>query len=597
MIENELTPATRQKQFMPDIPEFGCDLWHPNPFVAGTSVSFRQYDQTLSWDWHCRTPNRPIAPLWGEIAESLLSTTLREAKRFPNSARALANAGAAFLGQGALEKAAERFVEALRCDEHDCVALGGLARVRMLQGNLDAAKELYQRLSLENLDDASGLVGLAHVAVSTGRLDEGVALLERAAQSESGASLAKYHLALVLLRMNRSREAIRHLKSAIRGEVRWPAMHAALAVAYVLVGNLRRAEKEYRTTRRLMPDDQNAVRGLAEVLYRLGENDQAIRVLQDSLNRHPHDTKAREILARAYEKNSSYQRAREQLLEAEPMLSESQIDQRSRILNNIGVCSSLLDRTRSAGQWFSKSINSAPTASAIPYLNSARASIELSQFDSAIAALRLCQLRFPEAEVQLIPLLAACLLEKGEEINAAQELRRLVQKGTASSFVYAMLGAIIVEGEIGDLKGAIGVLEEGYARYRHDSRIGNNLAYAYLQAGWPARARQVLEDIEQAQESEVTLTATWGLLKLWERNFKEGEESYKRAETMARQRQQGRLAEQVRQKMHLELARYHLRERQFGKILPEVRKGLGLKGRKSFRLDLERLQAELQRIS
>jgi len=597
MIENALTPATRKKEFISDVPEFVCDMPHPNPFVVGTSVSFRQYEQSLSWNWRYRTAAIPLAPLWGEVAEGLLLKTLEDLKRFPDSARSFANAGAAFLGQGALEKAAEHFAAALSRDPHHRVALGGLARVRMLQGNAETAEKLYKRLAAESPDDASALIGLAHVAVSRERLEDAVSLLEEAVERRTNRSLAEYHLALLLLRINRSRDAIGHLRAGVRNELRWPAMHEALGMAYVVVGSLRKAETEFRTALRLVPNDKRAAHGLAEVLYRLGDNNAAIGVLRECLTNHPDDRTGREIIARVYEKKAAYKHARDQLLEAAPLVDENQVEQRGRILNNIGVCASLLDQRRSAEQWFLKSIDSAPAASSVPYLNSARVNIELAHFDSAINALRLCQLRFPQAERDLAPLLATCLVERGEEIEAAQGLRRAIQKGSGSPLAYAMLGGIIVESEIRDRDGAITVLESGYEIYPHDARIGNNLAYAYLQAGLPGRARTILQEVNEDADTEVVLTATWGLLRLWEGDLEEGKERYKRAESLARMKQQGRLAEQVRQKMHLELARYHLRSGEFSQVLPEIRRGLNLNGRKAFRLDLETLQSELGRIS
>jgi tetratricopeptide (TPR) repeat protein len=597
MNENEVTPESRRKEFIADVPEFACTLSHSNPFIPETSINLRQDGQTLSWDWRYRTPSKPIAPLWGEVAESLLSRTLRDAKRFPGSARALANAGAAFLGQGALEEAAQQFVAALHHEPHDPASLGGLARVRMLQGDLEAAKDLYERLHLVNSDDASASLGLAHVAVSKGELKDAVDLFERATQCDTGTSLAEYHLALLLLRLSRNSEAIAHLRSALRHEVRWPTMHEALGLAYVLNGSLRKAEKEFKTALRLIPDNERAAHGLAEVLDRLGENDGAIGFLNNFLTRKPQDAKARELIARAYEKASAYRRAREQLLEAEPLIDENHSDQRVRILNNIGVCSSLMDQAHSAGQWFAKSIDSEPTSSAIPYLNSARLDMELLRYESAISILRLCQLRFPNIQAQLVPLLAECLVRTDREIEAAQELRKLVEKGAATSLAYAMLGGIIVEPQIRDINGAISVLEEGYTKYPRDPRIGNNLAYVYLQAHLPGRARSILEDVGEFQEMDVPLIATWGLLNLWEGNLIEGEEKYKQAEALARRRGQTQLAEQVRQKMHLEIARYYFRRKEYAPILPEVRKGLLLKGRKSFRADLERLLAEVGRVS
>jgi tetratricopeptide (TPR) repeat protein len=595
MIENELTPATREKEFIAYIPEFGLDFPNSNPSIARTAITLRQEGHDLTWRWKYRVSSKPIAPLWGEIAESLLSYTSQDLKRFPNSARAHTNLGTAFLGQGALDQAAEHFSIALSLDSRNCLALGSMARTRMLQDRLEESEVLYRRLREENPDDASSLVGLAQIAVLRGSFEEGVTLFQEAGRSESSKPLASYHLALLLMRLNRAREAIGYLKEANGAQAPWPALHEALAVAYVIVGNLHKAETEFKIALRYSPDSKPTVHGLAEVLYRQGKNAAAANILQGALAKHPDDVGAREILARIYEVNSEYKHARQQLLEAEPLTGVSSQDQ-SRIQNNIGVCTSLLEQRRNAAQWFAKSIESAPAASSIPYLNSARTDIELSDFDSAINALRLCQFQFPAAAPQIGPLLAACLSAQGKEIEAAQELRRTIEKGAHSALAYSMLGGLIVEGRIRDLDGAISVLEEGNDKYPRDARIGNNLAYAYLQAGLPGKARTILEDLIPDEAIGPTVMATWGLLRLWEGALEEGEERYKSAEKLAQRHHQIQLAEQVRQKMYLELAKSFVRSRNILKALPQIKKGLMLKGRKSFRRDLEDLRSELERI-
>ena len=66
----------------------------------------------------------------------------------------------------------------------------------------------------ETPDDSSSLVGLAQIAVLEGSFEEGITLLRDAGRSESGKPLARYYLALLLMRLNRAREAIGYLKEA-----------------------------------------------------------------------------------------------------------------------------------------------------------------------------------------------------------------------------------------------------------------------------------------------------------------------------------------------------------------------------------------------
>ena len=73
-----------------------------------------------------------------------------------------------------------------------------------------------------------------------------------------------------------------------------------------------------------------------------------------------------------------------------------------------------------------------------------------------------------------------------------------------------MLGGLIVEGRIRDLDGAILFFEEGNSVYPRDARIGNNLAYAYLQAGLPGKARTILEDLIPDEAIGPTVMASWG---------------------------------------------------------------------------------------
>jgi tetratricopeptide (TPR) repeat protein len=597
MNDTDLTQAV-QKEFIGDIPEFPLELPKLNPFLVQTSVIFREKDSTFECVSNYRDimtfPTSVSASGDSEIAESLVAERRRDLQRFPNSIRARCNLASALLGQGRLGEAAEHLSTALASEPTNCLALGCMARIRLLQGNLAEARDLYIRLREVNPDDVSSSIGLAQIAVLREAFDEAVSLLKDAVKHPSDKPIARLHLAILLLRLNRQREAIGFLRNAMGTAVRWPSLHEALGVAYVFNGDLPKAGKSFRAALTLFPDGPRALHGLGEVLYRQKHYDEAAEVFHRAIQKDPDDAKMREILARVLEERKEYRQAKQQLIDAEGSVDANRPDQLSRIRNNIGVCTSLLDQK--AGQWFDRSIQTDPVQSPIPYLNAARSDIELTNWDAAIRALQVCRLQFPNAGPQIGSLLGLCLWNQHKFLEAVEELRLTVQDGKGTAFGYSLLGLILTD-HLYDYMHAIEVLEEGYKRYPGDACIGNNLAYAYLETGQPMRAQEILASIPPIEEFSTTmiiLTATQGLLKLWQGNLEGGEEDYGKAEALARQHQDGVLAERVRQKRHLEVARFYERRGDLDTAFEEVVKGLKFKRPTSYRDDLEAMKSQLE---
>jgi tetratricopeptide (TPR) repeat protein len=594
MNDTDLTQAV-QKEFIGDNPEFPLELPNFNPFLVQTSVTFREKGATFECVFKYRDVMTSPASAESEIAESLVAERRRDLERFPNSIRARCNLASALLGQGRLEEAAGYLSSALASEPTNCLALGSMARIRLLQGNLAEAKDLYVRLREVSPDDISSSIGLAQIAVRREAFDEAVSLLKDAVSHPSEKPIAKLYLAILLLQLNRQREAIGYLRNAMETAVRWPSLHEALGVAYVFNGDLLKAGKSFRAALTLFPDGPRALHGLGEVLYRQKNYDEAADVFHRAVQQDPDDAKMREILARVLEEQKQYRQAKQQLIEAEEFVDTNRPDQLSRIQNNIGVCTSLLDQTK-AGQWFDRSILTDPVWSPIPYLNAARSDIELGNWDSAIRALQVCRLQFPQAGPQIGTLLGLCLWNQNKFLEAVKELRLTIQDGKGTAIGYSLLGLILTD-HLYDYMHAIEVLEEGYQRYPADVCIGNNLAYAYLEKGQTIRAQAILASIPPIEESSSTmiaLKATRGLLKLWQEDLEGGEEDYGKAETLARQHQNGALAERVRQKRHLEVARFYERRGELGAAFEEIRKGLKFKQPTNYREDLEAMKLLLE---
>ena len=88
-------------------------------------------------------------------------------------------------------------------------------------------------------------------------------------------------------------------------------------------------------------------------------------------------------------------------------------------------------------------------------------------------------------------------------------------------------------------------------------------------------------------------TATLGLLLIAEGDFEGGRQKYKYAEQIARSGGNTELADVVRQKMYLELARAYQRCGQPAAARHEISKGLRVRGRESFRIDLQSLEGKM----
>jgi len=131
---------------------------------------------------------------------------------------------------------------------------------------------------------------------------------------------------------------------------------------------------------------------------------------------------------------------------------------------------------------------------------------------------------------------------------------------------------------------AIAVLREGFERDPSNVFVLNNLAYVHLMRGEPAYARAILDQVKDLSDNAMVLTATRGLLLLWEGDIEGGEALYKEAEALAFQRGFRDLAYSIRQKKHLELSRAYLRSGRPAEAVMQLESGLGVpRGQRLYR--------------
>jgi len=194
--------------------------------------------------------------------------------------------------------------------------------------------------------------------------------------------------------------------------------------------------------------------------------------------------------------------------------------------------------------------------SPVPYENYGW--ILIQGFDDNIRAIHLLKAAkqfFPKT-FSICSLLAYAYAREYQYTAAIKELEPLVSPDSQAE-LFGELGWLYEEA--GEIQKALAILRTGFLKYKNDPKIINNLAYALLAVGEIDEARMVLESCPKEADPDAHLSATKGLLQLYEGNIDAARWLYKRAESLAKKTTNKDMVRRVRQKMHLEFAKYFLR--------------------------------------
>ena len=370
------------------------------------------------------------------------------------------------MNAGQLTEAKSEFEAALGIDPHHYVAAANLARIVTQTGNFEDAERIYTELQRNYPKSSAPAVSLAFIAMKRQDWVRAERLLRDAMQMGHRALTARYHLAMVQLRLGKPREAISLLRSVARDEVRAPLIYEGLGAAYALNGDFQRAAVAFKTALSLAPASQNAVRGLAQVLLQLKLTDEAIGLLVDHLEKMPQDHDARELLTSAYLGRKKYRSAIAQLVH---IFTEVEADQngntilKARVANNIGVCFLRDGDKTQARQWFVKTLAIGLEDGPIPYLNLARVYILEHEYTEALALLERCHRSFPD-HPNTIHVMAGCLIRRGLYDQAVKQIKPFIESGKATEELYADMGRILADGK-GDYHSALEILKQGYVKF------------------------------------------------------------------------------------------------------------------------------------
>lgn len=568
------------------------------PYIVRMPISI-ELGQGISAEWLISEPEGRTSGKSNVILDEVISRIAREVARYPQSARAKVNLATALLNAGRTDESLDQLRNVLRLEPLNYAAQLTMARVLIVQGRLTEAEEIYNRINdvSGSSQDPIPLMGLAYIAIQRKNFDRAVELLKRLTGFGSTSTMARYHLATIFMDQDRYREAIGNLREAIRNDVRTPALYEALGVAYASMRNWGRSVRAFNTALTLGPGTAETIRALCLILFQQGQHEHAVPLLESLISKYSNDSMAREMLAQSFLTSEKYKPARDQFLLAIESMKKEHTEKSIRgasIANNIGVCCVFLDDLSEAERWYKYSVELGEDKLAAPFNNLARVYMRKGLRGSALELAERCIQLFPKDEDTCF-VHAACLVENGRFEEAIEALQREIDRGHPTSRFFANLGVLLAD-QKKDTAKAKEILLKGHQLYPADPAIGNNLAYVCLMREEVVEARRILESfqVERIEPvSRVAMTATWGLLHIWEGDLEKGRSEYRKAEEIANQSGNRPLGKRAMQKMHLELARAYLRRNDLEHAMLETSGGLKIGEKTTYREDLEVLNEVL----
>lgn len=576
------------------LPSFRLNAPNTNPFVPSLPTSVTGDAPRLEFTWKTDTNSEGAGEARNQAQQLLgiVERLRRETVRFPKSAATRVNLAIALSNQGNVEDAEKELLIALSLEKSNYLAKLNLAHSFARRGKFDDAVGLYQELLLERPGDETILVSLAVISLRRRDFEGAEETLKQACANKEGDATVHFLLGMVRLCMNNLRGAIAELRTACRIDVRNPAIHQALGVVFALRSEFDRAEQEFRAALQFVPNDRSSIRALYQVLLNQGKAAEAVEVLTSFIERNPTDVAARESLALGLLDLKRFGSARFHLIR---LLGEESatlpIEQVARIHANIGMSWFLEGKVESARSAFIKAIDTYPDVSPIAYENLARLLLNKDNYEAAIEVLRSSKQHFPDSAATVV-LLSHVYSLVGEEYSGIRELEAFRSNRQATLDIYVHLAFLY--SQIDNLQKSMEVSREGSKSFPHAVMILNNLAYVYAMMDRLDEARATLRMAPKDFIPHAEWIATKGLIRLREGDERSGVALYEEAESLAAQIGNRELGRRVRQKKHLELARFWMRKNDIERARLEVKRGLDNKVKYfSYEWDLKRLHADL----
>jgi putative PEP-CTERM system TPR-repeat lipoprotein len=202
----------------------------------------------------------------------------------------------------------------LEVEENDEVALGMLGSMALMEGNGDEAVDYFQRLAALSPENES-IKSMLNLA-KTMRGDFVGEVSDAARQSVAAEDFDQALLSAgIALKERQLKEAVTIAENLQQQYPDRIGPLNMLAAIYLSVGDWRKGKTYLEQALAIEPLDPSAVKSLAKIQLRIGEEARAMELISAYLKEHPEDADANGILSELVVATESYQQAETRLLE------------------------------------------------------------------------------------------------------------------------------------------------------------------------------------------------------------------------------------------------------------------------------------------
>ncbi len=488
-----------------------------------------------------------------QIIENSFENASRDLLKNAENPFLINNLGKALMNKGLFDKAIALFEQVTAKKPDFSPALFNLAACYEAKNDLEKADKIYQKILSVDSNDARALINIGNLYIRKGELEKAKDLFEKIIKIDSKNVSAIDRLAFLCLQKGDFNRATSLLKQCLQLSSNLPAVYNNLGVAYVASKQFEKGRENLQIALNLYPKYNIAVVNLVNLLNRLKKYDEAIDLLQAYL-RENENLDMRELLARTYLSVNKYEVSLSHLTKILEAMKkrDSSMQDRSRILNNIGVAYHKMGNLKEAENYYQQCVQKVGYANHIIVSNLIDVYFDSNKPEEAKKYVDILQDRFKDKKTYYY-FTAKYYYFKDEIEKAIQYFHFSLKENKRFLPAYSFLSCIYSE-QCRDYSNAIKVNEDGIKLFPEDAIIVNNLAYNYLMNNQIEEARKVLRVIAE-EKYNLFLYATKGLLRIKEGDIEEGRRLYNLAAKMTNN---DNLKRKVNQKKNLELGRYYL---------------------------------------
>ncbi len=481
-----------------------------NPFLPNYDYAFSLKEgKKVHDEGICRlVRSREILVEAQALAKENLRGAVARERRLPNNAYMKNSLGLAHLKFGNIEKAIELFKDALHLDTDYFPAKANLARSYSATGELDEALKLYEEMEKNRPNDVRVLVNTGVHLIEKKDFKKAGEYLKKAVKLSPKNAAAWNNLGLVNLSEGRLHEAVAAIRKALRIKGDDPGFHNNLGVCFATQKSFEKAVREFSIAYSLNREPKDIVHNFSQALQEIGEHEKVVQVVEDYLQSHPQEVEFRNTLGWSYIKLGEAKKCVKQLSFALKHTPEEDVEAKARLLNNLGIALQQLGKEKEAEVSFIKSLEFAPEAKLIPFLNLLFLYFRWDDLKNIKSRVDEALSYYPD-DSRLMVLLGDWYEKIGEYSKAKEIYENLIAADPGYPGSY--LGLSVIEADVYDRPDkSVALLEQPTKEHPENLGLLNNYEYTPLMDVKLETARKVLDKIEEGED--VCLNSTKGLL-------------------------------------------------------------------------------------